>query len=482
MIGSMRRLASLGLILTCLSATAAAQTVPKAPVTASLPQLKPWQGDLDGMLERRVIRILVPYSKTLFFIDRGRQFGVVAVLGQRFQTWINHRHKTKALAITVAFVPVPRGDFERSLNEGRGDIVAGNLTITPERQALADFAEPWMTQVKEVIVIGPSAPEMSDLAALAGREIYVRESSSYATHLRELSKGFEAKGLKPIRIKAADENLEDEDILEMVGAGLLPFAVVDDHKAALWSLVFPTLKVRSDLAISSGGSVAWAFRKGSPQLQAELAAFVKEHELGTAFGNDVKRRYFASDRVVKNAYSPEDAKRFKELVTLFRSHGEAYRFDWLMLMAQGYQESQLDQSRRSHRGAVGVMQLLPKTAAAKPIEITGVDKDADRNIQAGAAYMRHITETYIAKDPAVDARNQVLFAFAAYNAGPGNLRKFRRIAREKGLDPNVWFGNVEHAAAQVVGRETVQYVSNIYKYFVAYSLILQQQEQAAASR
>lgn len=473
-----RLLAYLSLFLVCLASPAAAQSAPRKTMVAGLPQLEPWTGDLDGMLERRVIRILVPYSKTLFFIDRGRQLGVVAELGQRLQSWINARHKTKALAITVGFVPVPRTDLARALKEGRGDIVAGNLTITPERSADMDFAEPWMSQVKEVVVTGPSAPALASLDDLAGREIYVREGSSYAAHLRELSKGFEARGLKPIRIKPADENLEDEDILEMVGAGLLPFTVVDDHMAGLWSLVFTALKPRPDLAMHSGGSIAWAFRKNSPLLQQELAAFVREHRLGTAFGNDVKRRYFGSDRVVKNAYSPQDAERFRDLVTLFRTHGEAYRFDWLMLMAQGYQESQLDQSRRSHRGAVGVMQLLPKTAAAKPIGITGVDKDAGRNIQAGAAYMRYITETYIAKDPAIDARNRVLFAFAAYNAGPGNLRKFRRIAEQHGLNPNIWFGNVEHAAAQVVGRETVQYVSNIYKYFVAYSLMLDELGQA----
>lgn len=473
-------LAGFLLILIGVTTPAWSQTPSSRPVVAKLPQLKPWTGDLDGMLERRGIRILVPYSKTLFFIDRGRQLGVVAELGQRFQTWINVRHKTKALAITVAFVPVPRSDLERALNEGRGDIVAGNLTITPERLALMDFAEPWMTQVKEVVVTGPASPALAGLDDLAGREVYVRDGSSYAGHLRELSKGFEARGLKPVAIKPADENLEDEDILEMVAAGLLPFAVVDDHKAALWSLVFTTLKVRPDLAVSTGGSVAWGFRKNSPLLKQELAAFVGEHRLGTAFGNDVKRRYFGSDKVVRNARSEEDEKRFRDLIRLFRSHGEEYRFDWLMLMAQGYQESQLDQNRKSHRGAVGVMQLLPKTAAAKPIGITGVDKDADRNIQAGAAYMRYITETYIAKDPAIDARNRVLFAFAAYNAGPGNLRKFRRIAQEKGLNPNVWFGNVEHAAAEVVGRETVQYVSNIYKYFVAYSLMVDAEARAAA--
>ncbi|KUL96637.1 transglycosylase [Bosea sp. WAO] len=476
----MRLLLSLFLACACLLSPALGQSRPPKPVVASLPQLKPWTGDLDGMLERRVIRILVPYSKTLFFVDRGRQLGVIAELGQRFQSWINARHKTRALSITVAFVPVPRGDFERALNEGRGDIVAGNLTITPERLAGMDFAEPWMSGVKEVIVTGPKSPELASLDDLAGREVYVREASSYAAHLRELSRAFEARGLKPISIKPADDNLEDEDILEMVGAGLLPFAIVDDHKAALWSLVFTTLKVRSDLVFHSGGSVAWAMRKNSPLLKQEVDAFVREHRLGTAFGNDVKRRYFGSDRVVRNAFATEDAQCFRDLVALFRSNGEAYRFDWLMLMAQGYQESQLDQSRRSHRGAVGVMQLLPKTAAAKPIEIADVDKDAGRNIQAGAAYMRYITERYIAKDLAIDARNRVLFAFAAYNAGPGNLRKFRRIAQQKGLDPNVWFGNVEHVAAELVGRETVQYVSNIYKYFVAYSLLLGEKGLAAA--
>ena len=467
----MRRILAALLVIAVFASPAESQTVAAPARGASLPQIKNWTGDFDGMQQRRVIRILVPYSKTLFFVDRGRQMGVVAEIGQRFEAWLNARHKTKALAMNVAFVPVSRGDLERALLDGRGDIVAGNLTITPERLALADFAEPWMSQVRELIVTGPSSPPLTSLDDLAGREVYVRAASSYASHLRELSKTFEAKGLKPVTIKPADVNLEDEDLLEMVSAGLLPFAIVDDHKAALWSLVFKELTVRQDLAVNTGGAVAWAIRKNSPLLKAELDAFIREHRLGTAFGNDVKRRFFGSDRVVKNAYSEADAKRFRDLAALFRSHGDAYRFDWLMLMAQGYQESQLDQGRKSHRGAVGVMQLLPRTAAAKPIGITGVDADVSKNVQAGAAYMRHITETYIAKDPAIDERNRVLFAFAAYNAGPGNLRKFRRIAQEQGLDPNVWFGNVEHAAAQVVGRETVQYVSNIYKYYIAYSLV-----------
>ena len=85
-------------------------------------------------------------------------------------------------------------------------------------------------------------------------------------------------------------------------------------------------------------------------------------------------------------------------------------------------------------------------------------------------------------DAAIDERNRVLFAFAAYNAGPGNLRKFRDKAKALGLDPNVWFGNVENGAAATVGRETVQYVSNIYKYYVSYTLIVNQRDQKARAR
>jgi len=174
--------------------------------------------------------------------------------------------------------------------------------------------------------------------------------------------------------------------------------------------------------------------------------------------------------MLKRAYAPADVERFKQLVEIFRTHGKTYSFDHLMLMAQGYQDSQLDQSRRSHRGAVGIMQLLPSTAADKAVNIRGIDKDENLNVEAGSKYLRYLVDTYI-DDPAVTPKNQMLFAFAAYNAGPGNLRKFRAKAKDMGLDPNLWFGNVENAAAAIVGRETVQYVSNIYKYYVAYSLL-----------
>lgn len=425
--------------------------------------------DLDGLIKRRIIRILVPYSKTIFFIDRGRQLGTAAEIGSAFEQWINNKYKRGHFTIHVVFVPTPREQLLLALNAGKGDIVAANLTITPERLALVDFAAPLARNVNEVLVTGPTSPKIGKLEDLAGRRVPVRLSSSYATHLAALNKVFDGKGLKPIEIEALSEDLEDEDILQMVNGGLLPFAVVDDHKVRLWTQILPKIVMHEDIVVNSGGEIAWAVRKSNPKLKDEIGAFVENHKEGTSFGNTIKRRYYSNPKLVQNAQSEESRKRFAELIDIFRRYGKEYGFEELMLIAQGYQESQLDQSRRSKAGAVGVMQIKPSTAAGKPIEITGVDKDVERNIHAASKYMRHLIEVYVG-DAGLDERNRALFAFAAYNAGPGNLRKFRRKAEEMGLNRNVWFGNVEHAAAAIVGRETVQYVANIYKYYVAYQL------------
>jgi membrane-bound lytic murein transglycosylase MltF len=435
-----------------------------APVTGT------WTGDFAGMLQRRVIRIIVPYSKTLFFVDRGRQMGLVAEFGQAFEAWVNKRHAKGHLRPHVVFVPMPREAMLPALQAGRGDVVAANLTITPERLEQVDFARPWLTDAKEVVVTGPASPALASLDDLAGRTITVRLSSSYAAHLKALSARLVDAGKAAITLRPADEDLEDEDLLEMVSAGLLPLAVVDEHKAESWVGIYPGLTLRRDLVLHAGGEIAWAIRKGSPLLKAELDAFFAEHRAGTSFGNTLRQRYFGGTRAVRAAASDGERVRFNDLLDNFRTHGGARDFDPLMLAAQGYQESQLDQRRRSHRGAVGVMQLLPSTAAAKPVSIPDVASSADTNIKAGAIYMRHLMDAYV-KDPALDMRNRLLMTLAAYNAGPGNLRKFRRVAAQKGFDPNIWFNNVEHGAAATVGRETVQYVSNIYKYYLTYRLL-----------
>jgi membrane-bound lytic murein transglycosylase MltF len=301
-------------------------------------------------------------------------------------------------------------------------------------------------------------------------------SSSYREHLAALSERFAKEGRKPIDIRATDGRLEDEDLMEMVNAGLLPWAVVDMHKAAIWKKVLPDLTIREDLAVNEGGEIAWGIRKDSPDFKAMLGKFVDKHREGTAFGNVLARRYYRDEKMLHKAYDPDRRKAFEKLLAIFEKHGRTYDFDMLLLAAQVYQESQLDQSRRSKRGAVGIMQLLPSTAADKAVGITDIDKSEDRNIEAGAKYLRYLADTYV-DDAGVGPLNRHLPALAAYNAGPGNLRKFRQEAAELGLDPNEWFNNVEHGAAEVVGRETVQYVGNIYKHYIAYKLLSEREDE-----
>ena len=440
-----------------------------------LPKTRAWTGDFSAMLKRGKLRLLVPYSKTLFFVDRGRELGVVAEFGHELEASINARYKSKTSRFHVDLLPTARGRLLEALNKGYGDAVAANLTITPERLAVVDFVDPWLKNVKEIIVTGPSSPKLDRIEDLAGRDIHVRDSSVYVGHLAKLSEALVARGLEPIRIKPIDENLENEDLIEMVNAGLLPYAVVDDHEASIWTQIFSNAVPRQDLVVGERGDIAWAVRKNSPELKAELNAFFSTHSAVTSFGATLRKRYFSDKRIVKNALEENEAQKFLAVVDLFRRYAAMYNFDYLMIVAQAYQESGLDQSRRSPSGAVGLMQIKPSTAAGIPNGITGVVTDADRNVHAGCAYLRYLADTFL-NDPAIDAENRTLMSFAAYNAGSYNLQKFRAFATQAGLDPNIWFRNVELGAAKIVGFETVQYVNNIYKYYIAYQLSVERLE------
>jgi membrane-bound lytic murein transglycosylase MltF len=434
--------------------------------------------DLDGMKKRRLVRVLVPYSKTIYFIDQGKQYGTAVEFGTSLETALNVGNKKEIDRIHVAFIPIGRDRLIPALNEGLGDIVMANLTVTPGRLEQVDFTNPVYDKASEVLVTGPSSEEVLHLDNLSGKELAVRETSSYYEHLMQLNADFKSRGKEAIKLRIMDENLEDEDLLEMVNADLLPYTIVDKYKATIWSTIFTDIKVHEDIAVATDGQIAWAIRKNSPLLKQELDLFVASHRVGTAFGNILRNTYFKSDKILQRAYSGDDVERFKRLVDIFRKHGKTYSFDYLMLMAQGYQESKLDQNMRSPRGAVGIMQLLPATARDKSVNIAGIDKDEDRNVEAGSKYLRYLMDTYI-NEPGLNERDRQLLAFAAYNAGPGNLNKFRHKAKEMGLDPNVWFGNVENSAAAIVGRETVQYVSNIYKYYVAYTMLVDRLQENA---
>jgi membrane-bound lytic murein transglycosylase MltF len=472
---------ALTLLLALSAATASAQS--PRPTTAAREDLtiepatitQPWTGDLDQMVERRIVRVLVVPSKTFYFNDkgtpRGATYDAFQLAQKELQAQLTRENKLKRRHLTVKFfyVPVSRDEILPSLAQGKGDIAAANLTVTPERQALVDFATPHTTGVREVVLTGPTSPPLSTLDDLAGQPVFVRKSSSYHEHLLELSRRFVSEGRPPIRLTEAPEALEDEDLIEMLNAGLVPILVVDQHVADFWKNVFPKIKVHQALVVHSGGEIAWAIRRDSPQLKAFLDGVVAAATSGHLVKQrqQILTRYLKRLTYVKSAAADAERQKFLSLVDLFRKYGDRYDVDWLLMAAQGYQESQLNQQARSPVGAIGVMQVMPATGKELNVgDITLVEP----NVHAGAKYMRLMIDRFYEKEPMTNL-DKALFTFAAYNAGPGRVARLRREAAQRGYDPNVWFHNVEYIAEERIGHETVNYVSNIYKYYIAYRLI-----------
>jgi membrane-bound lytic murein transglycosylase MltF len=323
------------------------------------------------------------------------------------------------------------------------------------------------------VVTGPASPRVAKLEDLSGQQVFVRPSSSYWDSLEALNERFKKEGRAEVRLTAAPEKLEDEDLLEMLNAGLIKLVVVDSHKAAFWRQIFPKIVLRPEVAVRTGGDIAWAIRKDSPKLKAALDGFIRTHGEKSAFGRTVLHKYLRDTRYVKNAASEAELKKFRGLIAIFRRYGNQYGMDWMLMAAQGYQESRLDQSARSQLGAIGVMQVMPATG--KELKVGDI-KQTENNVHAGVKYIRFMVDQYFKNEP-MDRLNKGLFAFAAYNAGPARVRQLRKEAQTRGLDPNVWFNNVERIASERIGRETVTYVSNIYKYYIAYRLALEEMEQ-----
>jgi membrane-bound lytic murein transglycosylase MltF len=433
-----------------------------------------WTGDFDGMAERHLIRALVPYSKTFYFLDGADQRGLTYELLGEFEKYINKKLRKKTLKIQLVVIPTKRDRLLPALVEGVGDIAAGNLTITPERKKWVDFSAPNLTGVDEIIVTAPKAAPIQSIDDLAGKEIHVRASSSYHDSLQRLKAQFQKEGKKPMKLVLADEYLEDEDLLEMMNARLIPMIVIDSHKGKFWSQIFKHLTLHPDIKVRTNGQIAWAIRKNSPKLKEAISGFMKTHRKGTLMGNILFKRYLENTKWVRNSLNEEELERFKEAVEFFQKYSKQYGFDWLMIAALAYQESRIDQSKRSPAGAIGIMQLLPTTAADSNVNIAKIE-EMENNIHAGVKYLRFMRDRYFEKEQ-MDDLNKMLFSFASYNAGPAKVSQLRRQARKEGLDPNVWFRNVEIIAAKRIGRETVQYVSNIYKYYVAYRLIVDKLE------
>jgi membrane-bound lytic murein transglycosylase MltF len=461
--------------LTALAASRGWSQIPQpepAPAASTRTPLRTrfagrFTGDFDAMLDRRLIRLVVPYSPTLFFEDKGTIYGIAANGAQLFEGWINKTFALGARPLTVPLTPVSRDKLFDTLLAGDGDIAAGDITITEELRKKVAFSVPVIGNVREIVITREDVPELDGVDALSGKEVAVGRSTSYYESLTKLNERLTSQGEPPVTITIVPDTLEVADLMEMTAAGLLPATVGDDWVAGLWVQIIKGLRLHPKAALREGAEIGWAVRPDNPKLLATLNRAIAEITGNVNRWSDDTRSYLLELKQLHTATQGAEMQRFRDTVEIFRRYASEYRFDTLMLVAQGYQESGLDQRIVSRAGAVGLMQIMPQTG--RELGVGDIHKP-DPNVHAGAKYMAQLMDDYF-NDASFDDQNRNLFAFAAYDAGPEKIQSSRREAQAKNLDPNLWFNNVERVAAARVGQEPVQYVRNIYKYYVAYKLI-----------
>jgi len=439
-------------------------------------------GDFDQMLERRRIRVLVPYSRSLYFNDKGQERGIAAENVRDFERWINKKYANKLgkRPFTVYIIPTTRDKLLPEVVQALGDIAVGNLTVTEERLKTLDFVsmKKGGLVLRELVVTGPKSPAIQTIEDLSGKTVHVRKASSYYESLEVLNGRFKKEGKPVVKLVLVPDALEDEDMMEMLNAGLLETVVVDNWKANMWAQILPKIKVNEQAAVREGGKIGWGIRKESPKLEAEIQDFFQNYLKKEGVRNYRMKHYMSRVKQIKDPTGTAGWKRFEETLVLFQKYGEKYNFDPLMLAAQGYQESELNQNKKSRVGAIGVMQVMPATGNELKVGDVTV---TEPNIHAGSKYMDQLMTKYFS-GASFTENNRTLFAFASYNCGPGNVSKMRKEAAKRGLDPNKWFNNVEIVTAEKIGMETTTYVRNIYKYYVAYRLQLDAMEATRKAR
>jgi membrane-bound lytic murein transglycosylase MltF len=424
--------------------------------------------DLPEMLKRRTIRVLTTYAPSTYFIFGGRSYGFEYSLLKDFEVFINRHFGRKPMQTVLEFIPVPENLLIPCLQLGIGDMVAAGIRRPSQDIADVDFTIPYLQNVSDVLITHRKAPAASMIEELAGRVIHIQPAWQQSKTLRRINARLLVKGLRPLQKITTNGFLSSEDILALVNEGVIDLSIVESHIARLWSSVYPDIVILEFPEISAHTPISWAVRRDNPEFKASLDRFLRSRQRGSRFGNIYYRQYFKETRWISNPLIPTDHAKFSRYAPLFRKYGSQYGFDWMLLAAIAYQESQMKNRRRSHAGAIGLMQVMPATAGDANVDIDNI-RDPEQNVHAGTKYLALLRDVYF---PATEysPKERIHFILAAYNAGPGKIARCRRLAARMGNDPHKWFGHTELAARRLVGNETVRYVSNVSKYYMAYSL------------
>ncbi len=432
-----------------------------------------WLGTYSEMIERGEIRIAVPYDRTIYVNDKGVPRGMSIEVSKGLRKWLTEKYASqlKGKTFEVRLVPTTSTQLLSALTSGQADLVIGDFGVYGKIPNAKDFIVNHATrQEREVLVTGPNSPLIRQLTDLSGQTIYGSRNTNFHTTLSTVNKELRQDNKPPINLISPLGDLDDEDLLEMLHSGLIPYVIISDWKYKLWQPIYTGLLMHEDLSAKDSGWIGWAVRSSNADFNNDLTAFYLSDSFLqslTAFRQEDYKQHLKG---LKDPIDKTSWFRFELMRPLFERYGSEYQLNPLFIAALGFQETLLNQSAVSQVGAIGVMQLMPATGSSLGV---GDIHLLEPNIHAGADYMNQLINKYF-PNAQFEGNNRSLFAVASYNIGPNNVAKARDQAQKQGFDPNRWFGNVEFTAAEHMGYEPMIYVRNVYKYYISYRLKLKE--------
>lgn len=404
-----------------------------------MPAIQPVNIDLPQIREDGKLTALTSYSSTSYFIYRGQVMGYEYELLKRL---VNHLE----LELEIKVVE----DMDQIINmllRGEGDIISHGLTVTRERQKRVQFTD-YHTTTHQVLV--QRKPKnwrkmklheideelVKDPLELIGKKVHVRKNSSYYKRLQNLMDEIGGE----IEIVPVSGDLETEEIIRMVAEGEIDYTVADQNIAYINAAYYPILNVQT--AVSFNQRIAWAVRPNSPKLLEAVNGWITKMKRSTDY-YVIYNKYFKNRRAYRSRAKSDllstKSDRISGYDDLIKQYADSVGWDWRLLAAQVYKESQFDPTAKSWAGARGLLQLMPATAKElgyKP----GNLKKAETSISAGTDYLAYLQE-YWAEIP--DSIERVKFILASYNVGKNHIRDARKLAEEYEANPDIWTGNVE---------------------------------------
>lgn len=419
----------------------------------------------EQSLNRNEIRIAVPYDPTIYVDAKGKPTGISVPVAKYFGMWLSENYKHK---ISVTLVPTLPGKLIDALDSGAADIALGYLGQYQDRLGSPKYLSTTHAEhQKQVLVSAHNSPLISSVDDLSGKLVCLGRQVR-STALMTLNERLAQEGRAPAIIYKDQVGLDDEAMLQMVNEGLVPYVMGTEFRVDLWKPYLTNIKVYENIRYDIGGNIGWAIRSSDKRLGQDINSF-SSSELNTEallmFDQDAFKTQKSG---LKDPKGKEEWARFVSMRPIFEKYGNQYHLNPLLLASFGFQETMLNQALISPGGAIGVMQLNAATGDAMNV---GNIHELDSNIHAGAKYLNDLVSDNF-KEDGLDNSNRTLFAIASYNLGPKNIEKARNEAARRGFDPNKWFLNVEMTTAALFGMVPMNYVRNVYKYFVVYQLSL----------